>query len=620
MDGRFLRRFLFLAAILAVLALTACPLQVGPKPPAAPSSLVATAVSSSSIQTGWTDASDNEDNFVLEHSRTADFSGKVEITLPAGSSSRLVESLEPSTKYYFRVYARNADGSSACSAVAEATTQAPPVVIPNAPSNLTATAASSTSISARWTDASNNEDSFVLAYGLAPDFTGSTEVTLAANTTSKEVGSLASITKYYFRVKAVNAAGSSAWSNSENATTGAVMAGSMVINNNATYTTVTGVTINSTIAAAAQMRLSNDNGATWSDWATYAAARTWSLASGADGTRTVRGEYKDAYGAVFARTDSIILDTTQPTVSSFSINNNAAYSTEQSVTLTQSVSDGMSGVAQMRFTNGDAWSAWETYATSKAWTLSAGDGTKTVYAEFKDGAGNVHPYVYDTIILDTAHPVGTFSINNGAAYAWTTAATLNMSVTGATQMQFSNDNVNWSAWESYSATKSWTITYGENTYRYVYARFQDAAGNPTTCSDYIYYDAVRTLRFTAEYVSVTDDGDTFGDGEIYWSFYGYDTAGYSFSIYNLPPYHSMSEGTLNFTDVAVTRSMSNVPGEYYAICFEILDDDSPLSPDVSSLAQLTYYASSNWGIGSTRYIYAGGSPAGYMYFKVDFVD
>ncbi|MBI5232896.1 MAG: hypothetical protein HY880_00925 [Deltaproteobacteria bacterium] len=55
----------------------------------------------------------------------------------------------------------------------------------------------------------------------------------------------------------------------------------------------------------------------------------------------------------------------------------------------------------MRFTNNAAgiasfmgaeavqWSDWEDYDTSKAWTLSAGDGNKTVTVEFKDKAGNV---------------------------------------------------------------------------------------------------------------------------------------------------------------------------------------------------------------------------------------
>ena len=55
-----------------------------------------------------------------------------------------------------------------------------------------------------------------------------------------------------------------------------------------------------------------------------------------------------------------------------------------------SASDGSgSGVSTMRFSqDGTSWTAWETYGTSKSWTLTTSDGTKTVYdpgAEFSPG-------------------------------------------------------------------------------------------------------------------------------------------------------------------------------------------------------------------------------------------
>jgi len=37
-------------------------------------------------------------------------------------------------------------------------------------------------------------------------------------------------------------------------------------------------------------------------------------------------------------------------------------------------------------------------------TLPAGDGTKTVYAWYKDAAGNVSPTASDTILLDQTAP------------------------------------------------------------------------------------------------------------------------------------------------------------------------------------------------------------------------
>jgi uncharacterized protein YkwD len=52
----------------------------------------------------------------------------------------------------------------------------------------------------------------------------------------------------------------------------------------------------------------------------------------------------------------------------------------------------------MRFSNdGSSWSSWEPYVADKAWTLSSGNGTKTVYAEIRNG-GTVYQQS-DTIVL-----------------------------------------------------------------------------------------------------------------------------------------------------------------------------------------------------------------------------
>ncbi|MCX7004207.1 MAG: hypothetical protein NTV22_13180 [bacterium] len=58
--------------------------------------------------------------------------------------------------------------------------------------------------------------------------------------------------------------------------------------------------------------------------------------------------------------------------------------------------------------------AWESYATSKAWTLAAGDGIRTVYVKFRDALLNESAAVSDSIILDTTPPSGaSVGINGG---------------------------------------------------------------------------------------------------------------------------------------------------------------------------------------------------------------
>jgi uncharacterized protein YxeA len=94
------------------------------------------------------------------------------------------------------------------------------------------------------------------------------------------------------------------------------------------------------------------------------------------------------------------------------INNNDTYTNSTSVTLTLTYA---SNVSQVRYSNDGVWDTvpWESPSTTKAWTLTAGDGTKTVYYEVN--ASSVYHTYFDTIILDTTPPTISFtSPSNGA--------------------------------------------------------------------------------------------------------------------------------------------------------------------------------------------------------------
>lgn len=107
--------------------------------------------------------------------------------------------------------------------------------------------------------------------------------------------------------------------------------------------------------------------------------------------------------------DSAIVDIyvtvdTIPPVGSITINGGAQRTNTENVVLTLSATD-TSGVAEMSFSNdGLTWSEPENYSTTKVWTLTTGDGTKTVYVKYKDEIGNWSLPVQDTIILDTTGP------------------------------------------------------------------------------------------------------------------------------------------------------------------------------------------------------------------------
>jgi hypothetical protein len=89
-----------------------------------------------------------------------------------------------------------------------------------------------------------------------------------------------------------------------------------------------------------------------------------------------------------------------------SIDGNAPWTTSVNVTLELSAS-GLSGiVTNMRFSeDGSSWTAWQSYAASRAYTLSPGDAAdKTVWVEFENDVGD-RISDFDTIGLDTAPPM-----------------------------------------------------------------------------------------------------------------------------------------------------------------------------------------------------------------------
>lgn len=332
------------------------------------------------------------------------------------------------------------------------------------------------------------------------------------------------------------------------------------------------------LSGVSAMSFSND-GSTWSDWQGYTASKSWPLASGPDGPRTAFARFRDAAQNVSpVYSDTIILDTTAPT-GTITINGGASDTNTTAVTLTLSAGDGLSGLGQMSFSNdGQSYTAWEDYATSKSWTVPGGNGLKTVYARFKDGAGNVSSPVTDTIILNTTAPssavdplglyqntaaftvtwsgsasgsglaaydvqyrdgpsgqwtdwinntlstsavftgteghtyyfqsratdlatnvepypggagdthttvdltppTGSLSINGGALDTTALTVTLALSasdaLSGVSQASYSDDGSSWSGWESYAASRSWTVPTGDGE-KPVWARFRDNAGN-----------------------------------------------------------------------------------------------------------------------------------------------
>ena len=195
---------------------------------AAPMNLTATADGQTEIDLSWTAPSDDGG---------ADITGYlIEVSTNGSSWSDLVSDTGTITTGYshsgltagstrhYRVSAINSAGTSEPSSSDSATTDSPPAATaPDAPTSLTATADDQTEIDLSWTAPSNDGGADITGYGIEVSTNGSNWSDLVADTDStatsySHTGLTAGSTRYY-RVSAINSAGTSAPSSTDSATT-----------------------------------------------------------------------------------------------------------------------------------------------------------------------------------------------------------------------------------------------------------------------------------------------------------------------------------------------------------------------------------------------------------------
>lgn len=134
----------------------------------------------------------------------------------------------------------------------------------------------------------------------------------------------------------------------------------------------------------------------------------------------------DAAGNISAgKTGSAVpIDTVAPANPKILINDDAPFTKKTSVTLTLSAEDA-GGIAKICISITPTCTSWVTFTPTKKISLPFGSGLKTVYAMFKDGAGNISSQTYDTILLDTVKPVDGkltgMSMNGKVLLSWTNA-------------------------------------------------------------------------------------------------------------------------------------------------------------------------------------------------------
>lgn len=118
-------------------------------------------------------------------------------------------------------------------------------------------------------------------------------------------------------------------------------------------------------------------------------SKSWNTTTASNGPHVVSARARDAAGNSATSTVTVTVDNQAPPPGTIAINGGATATNNRTVTLSLSASDPVSPITQMRFSNsGSSFSGTRDYAPTTSWQMSSGAGTKTVYVQFKDAAGN----------------------------------------------------------------------------------------------------------------------------------------------------------------------------------------------------------------------------------------
>ena len=180
---------------------------------AAPATPTFSSVNTTSFTIDWT-ATSGASSYRLDLSTVSNFSSFISgyQDLTVSSTSQAVSGLTENTLYYARIRADNASGTSANSSSGNSPT------LSNPPTISTASSITTSNLTSNWT-APASQGSVATTYAielslLSNDFSSpvAAAASISSSLSSYQFTGLSDGTTYYYRVKAVNSAGSSAWS------------------------------------------------------------------------------------------------------------------------------------------------------------------------------------------------------------------------------------------------------------------------------------------------------------------------------------------------------------------------------------------------------------------------
>ncbi len=249
------------------------------------------------------------------------------------------------------------------------------------------------------------------------------------------------------------------------------------INGGADLTDSPEVTLQLYAVDAHQMMVSDNPAFAGAEWLPYSIKHSFKLPE-EDGVHTVYVAFRDFVGNVTKPLqDSIRLDRTAPASLSIKILEEETHTLSDRVKVRVAAED----ATQMQISTspnfGDVF--WRRYSTApQEVVLGSKRGVRTVYARFRDDAGNISTTVSDSIIVANKPVLCTINIENNQKYCTNPErkVTLILSARNADEMQISHSpTFDGASWEKLNRTKEWKLE-GEDGEKRIFARFRNEFG------------------------------------------------------------------------------------------------------------------------------------------------
>ncbi len=227
---------------------------------------------------------------------------------------------------------------------------------------------------------------------------------------------------------------------------------------------------------ANEMRVSNNASFIGARWESFEGQKNWRLDAREDGIKTVYVQFRDKSGSLVSdpTVAQVELDRSPPTNPSININSGAEYTNarDRKVYLQLYCDEAYEMQISNRSDFQDA-PRWYPYKeTIQGWPLTGGEGTKQVYARYRDYAGNISKSAIDTIIVDQTPPKGKFEINDGARFTTSRNVKLSFNAEGASDVSIQSLGT----WVPYEKEMDFELP-AEQGPQVVAVKFRDKMGN-----------------------------------------------------------------------------------------------------------------------------------------------